>query len=297
METQPEELLNIIKESARGQKEIVPDSLKDYELVKKIGEGGMGVVYLAHRKKDAAAVAIKMLLAKVAVSERMRKIFEREINVTGSLHHPNIIELLEHYSVENMFCFVMEYCTGGSVWDLMMRRGGTLSLAEAAPIMLQTLDGLSCAHEQRFVHRDLKPQNILLSDQRGGVAKIADFGLAKNFDTAGLSDMTLSDAMAGTIPFMPREQITKYKYCKPVSDVWSIGATFYFMLTGKTPRDYPPEKTPPEVVLTGEVVPIRQRDPAIDKNIAEVIDRAVEKKVADRYQSASEFRDELIKVL
>jgi eukaryotic-like serine/threonine-protein kinase len=297
METIPAELLDVIMERAHGQDEFVSNCLDNYELGEKLGEGGMGAVYRARRNNDGATVAVKMMLAKVAVDEHMRQMFEREIAVTGSLRHPNIVKLLEHCSVENVFCFVMEYYAGGSVWDLMREGRDTLSLEEAGPIILQTLDGLSYAHEQGFVHRDLKPQNILLTYQRGGVAKISDFGLAKNFEMAGLSGMTISGAVAGTVFFMPREQMTNYKYCKPVSDVWSMGATFYYMLTGNTPRDYPPGQSPQEVTLHGEIVPIRRRDSTIPRNIAEVIDQAVAKRAEDRYQSAAEFREALIKVL
>ncbi|HEY9405379.1 MAG TPA: protein kinase [Pyrinomonadaceae bacterium] len=297
IETIPAELLDVIVERAHGQNEIVSNCLDNYALGEKLGEGGMGAVYRARRNNDGATVAVKMMLAKVAVDEHMRQIFKREIAVTGSLRHPNIVQLLEHCSLENVFCFVMEYLAGGSVWDLM--RGGidTLSLEEAGSIILQALDGLSYAHDQGFVHRDIKPQNILLTYQRGGVAKISDFGLAKSFETAGLSGMTISGEVAGTVFFMPREQIINYKYCKPVSDVWSMGATFYNMLTGETPRDYPPGRSPQEVVLRGEIVPIRRRDPTIPTNIAEVIDQAVAKRPEDRYQSAAEFHEALIKVL
>lgn len=297
VETIPAELLDVIVERPRAQEGIVSGCLDNYALGEKLGEGGMGAVYRATRNHDGVTVAVKMMLAKVAVDEHMRQMFEREIAVTDSLRHPNIVELLEHGSVENVFCFVMEYLAGGSVWDLMREGRGTLSLDEAGPIILQTLDGLSYAHAQGFVHRDLKPQNILLTSQRGGMAKISDFGLAKSFEMAGLSGMTISGEVAGTVFFMPREQIINYKYCKPVSDVWSVGATFYNMLTGKTPRDYPPGQSPQEVVLHGEIVPIRRRAPTIPRNIAEVIDQAVAKRTEDRYQSAAEFHEALIKVL
>ena len=183
-----------------------PEQVKfpGYELGEMIGEGGMGAVYLARRQRDGAKVAIKVMLSKVAVDDSARAGFKREIDVTQSLRHPNIVELYENGSAGAGFYFVMEYCPRGSVDSLMERRGGTLSIDEARPIILNALEGLAFAHAKGFVHRDLKPQNILLTSNTDGVAKIADFGLAKNFQKAGFSGMTVTGAIAGTLFSCPR---------------------------------------------------------------------------------------------
>ncbi len=287
------ELLN----RAHGQVAPGPSDIGGYELGKQLGEGGMGAVYLARRKRDGAMVALKVMLAKVAVDEYSRQMFQREIEVTRGLRHPNIIELFDHGSAGSGFYFAMELCSGGSVDRLMERRGGKLSLAEAGLIILQTLEGLSFAHDGGFVHRDIKPQNILLTAERGGVAKVSDFGLAKSFQKAGLSGMTATGAAAGTPYFMPREQLTNFKYVKPVSDVWSIGATLYHMLTSEFPRNFQRGQDPMEVILRGGVVPILNRDPNIPKKVAEVIDRSLADNVKARYQTAAEFREALDKAL
>jgi eukaryotic-like serine/threonine-protein kinase len=290
-------LLDEMMKRARGKGQGGYGNIEDYEFGEELGCGGMGCVYLSRRKSDGATVAIKVMLAKVAVDEHSRDVFRREIDVTKNLHHPNIVELFDHGSYGSGFYFALEYCAGGSVYDLMLKRRTALSLAEAGRIIMQALEGLSYAHEQKFVHRDLKPQNILLTAQEGGVAKVADFGLAKNFDKAGLSGMTATGDAAGTFPFMPREQLTNFKYMKPVSDVWSMGATLYFMLTGETPLDFPEGQSPAEVVMRGEIVSLRHRQPSIPIKVAEVIDRAVARNAKDRYQTAAEFRDALVKVL
>jgi serine/threonine protein kinase len=129
------------------------------------------------------------------------------------------------------------------------------------------------------------------------VAKVSDFGLAKSFQKAGFSGMTATGAAAGTYPFMPREQLTNFKFVKPVSDVWSMGATFYFLLTGQFPRDFRRGADPVEVILRGGIVPMRKRDARIPRKVAEVIDRAVADKSNDRYQTAAEFRQALVKAL
>jgi len=218
--------------------------------------------------------------------------------VTRSLRHQNLVEFLAHGSAGSGFYCVLEYCPGGSVFDLMTERGTSLTLAEAGQIVSQALAGLAYAHQQGFVHRDLKPQNILLTAKSGGTAKVADFGLAKNFQKAGLSGMTVTGDVAGTFTFMPREQLVDFKYCKPVSDVWSAGATLYFMLTSTTPRDLPADRTKAAAaILHGPIVPIHQRVASIPDGIARVIDRALANDTRIRYQTAAEFRAALVKVL
>lgn len=261
-----------------------------YEMGPLLGRGGMGAVYRARRLSDGANVAIKVMLSRVAVNEDARKMFRREIDVTCGLRHPNCVELFEHGSVEGAFYFVMEFCPGGSVDVLMRQRGRPLEPAEAVPIMIQALDGLSFAHDHGIVHRDLKPANILLTAATGGVAKVSDFGLAKGFLNAGFSGMTATGSVCGTFEFMAREQVTNFKFVTPVVDVWSMGATLYYMLAGSAPREFQPGQDPLEVVLNVRVTPIRRRLAGLPPLLAEAIDRAVADRTADRFQAAAEFR-------
>ncbi len=271
-----------------------PRNIPGYDIVSILGKGGMGAVYLAVRHSDGRNVALKVMLSRVAVDENSRRQFLREIEITRQLSHSNIVELYDHGSAGTAFYFAMEYCPGGSLDRLLEKRGGRLAVQEAQPIMLSALEGLAFAHRKDFVHRDLKPQNILLDSS--GVAKIADFGLAKNFDKAGLSGLTATGTFGGTPGFLPREQLINYRFSRPVSDVWSLGATFYCMLTGQLPRDFPPGRDPIEIILRGGIVPIRKRDPGIPRKLAEVIDRALEEKVNDRYQTADDFLSNLLTV-
>ncbi len=133
------------------------------------------------------------------------------------------------------------------------------TLERAAPLMIQCLRALEHAHAARFVHRDLKPQNILLHEEQGQlIAKISDFGLAKHLEQAGFSGMTATGRRGGTCAYMPREQLTDFKRAEPVSDVWSLAATFYNMLTGSYPRDFGAGRDPIEVILQDEPISIRQ---------------------------------------
>jgi serine/threonine-protein kinase len=295
-------LLRLILEHVEAKPAGVRE-IPGYEIGRMLGKGGMGAVYLAKRKKDRADVALKVMLSKVAVDERARKMFEREIDVIGGFRHANIVELYDHGSAGTAFYFVMEFCPGGSLEGLMARRGGKLSLFEAGWITVQALEGLNYLHKKGFVHRDLKPANILLTEIEGATgdfwwtAKVTDFGLAKNFERAGMSRMTKTGMAAGTFPFMAREQLVNFKYVKPVSDVWSMAATLYNALTGQLPRDFRRGQDPFEAILRQPVVPIRKRDSSIPKKVAEVIDRSLEDNLKGRYQTAAEFKRALKKVL
>ncbi|MFH1113486.1 MAG: FHA domain-containing serine/threonine-protein kinase [Pseudomonadota bacterium] len=269
-----------------------------YKVTGKLGEGGMGAVYLAVRDRDGERVAIKVMLSRVPVTMHAKKLFLREIEVTMTLSHPNIVTCFDKGSAGSGFYFVLEFCEGGSVDRVMAACGGGVPVSIAGPIMLQSLAGLAHAHENQFVHRDLKPANILLTAERGGMAKIGDFGLAKNFDLAGFSGMTQSRTAAGTWDYMPREQLLNYKYVKPVSDVWAMGATFYHILTGKPPRgDLPEGQDPAKIVLENPAIPIRRQNGFISKGLADVIDKSLAQRPGDRYQNAGEFLESLQKVL
>ena len=270
-----------------------PTVVPGYEVGRLIGRGGMGAVYLAKRAEDGATVALKVMLAQAEVDEVGREAFQREIEVTRSLRHPRIVSLIDHGSTESTFYFAMEYCAGGSVADLQRRHPGGIPLTLSVRIALEALEGLAFAHEQGFVHRDLKPENLLLGDAAGAGAKVTDFGLAKSFQQAGLSGMTATGAVAGTLYFMPREQLTHFRLLKPVSDVWSMGATLYHMLTGAYPREFRPGEDPLPVILRGGVVPIRARDPRLPEAVAAVVDRSVVDTVSERYQTAGELRQAL----
>lgn len=289
-EGEPAELLKQLLREFLGQHAAQDaPSITGYDMGKRIGVGGFGAVYAARRKSDGQPVAIKVMLSKTAVDERSRAQFAREIDVMKELCSDYIVPIYDHGSVASAFYFAMELCSHGVV-DFMARSGGKLTMRDAAPIMRDALKGLIDAHKRSIIHRDLKPPNLLVKvDTARTVTKIADFGLAKNFSKAGFSGMTVTGSAAGSAGYMPREQITDYKYVKPASDIFSMGATFYNLLTGMVPRDFRGDKHPMEIVLQSPVVPIRKRDSGIPKGIAAVIDRACDDEPGRRFASASEM--------
>lgn len=265
-------------------------ALSDYALVTLLGQGGMGAVYLAKHKQTGEQVAVKVMRAKVQVSEQARKQFLREIEATRTLQHPHLVRFLGSGSEGDGFYCLLEYCAGGSLADLRQRRGGRISLEEAMPLVLQALQGLAYVHEQGFVHRDLKPHNILLAGRSGQwIARLSDLGLAKSFEQAGFSGMTVTGGFAGSFPFMPREQVINFKRVQPTSDVWAMGATCYVLLTGAYPREQRPGQDPLLVILQEESIPIRKREPHIPAGIAEVIDRSLATTESKRYRHAADM--------
>jgi len=222
-----------------------------------------------------------------------------------------VVGLKESGYADETFFFTMEYCEGGSVVDLMAKRGvSTLPIGEAVAIILQVLDGLTYTHNAEIpnvkladgsfvkgrglIHRDLKPGNIFLANIGGKqVAKIGDYGLAKAFDQAGLSGQTMTGNAVGTPYFMPRQQVLDYKYAKPEVDVWAVAAFLYVMITGYSPRNFV-GLDPFRAVLDNDAVPIRDRTSAIPQPLATVIDRALIDNPEIYYKSAAEFKQSLL---
>ena len=260
-----------------------------YAIERLLGKGGMGAVYLARRLggEPSPPVALKVMLPRMVVDEGAQEIFIREIEVTRALRHPNIVGLLDFGKHQGRFYFALEYCAGGSAEQLRRRHGGRVPLPSTLHVAVGALEGLAAAHDAGFVHRDIKPDNVLLGED--GAARLADFGLAKSFQQAGLSGMTATGTVAGTFQFMPREQLTSYRQARPTTDVWSMAATIYYLLTGQYARDFAAHSDPLAVILRGGVVPLRQRDPSVPEELAAVIDRALDDEPSRRFPSAREL--------
>lgn len=293
VEKDPRVLLAMADNSA-SSREQQTFHLAEYDIGEQIGIGGMGAVYRAKHKQTGELAAVKVLLPKVRVDDQARGQFLREIETTRRLKHPNIVQFLGGSVTGSVFYLLLEYCTGGSVAHLMRQHGGRLTLHEAAPILLQALEALAYVHAEGFVHRDLKPQNILLNGSPGQwITRVSDLGLAKSFEQAGLSGMTTTGSYAGSFPFMPREQVINFKRVRPASDIWAMGATCYNILTGSYPRSLHPGQDPIDAILRNEIIPLRQCAPWLPVRVAEVIDRSLATIERDRYQHAGEMYEAL----
>ncbi|HEX8867389.1 MAG TPA: FHA domain-containing serine/threonine-protein kinase [Lentzea sp.] len=280
--------------------ESVATPFPGYEVLQELGRGAQGTVYLARDTDSGSLVALKVMTAyDQFVGENARFAFQREYDSIRALRHPHIVEFRGNALAGNEFWFACEYCPGGDL-DRLVTRRGPLPLDLALPITLQILDGLSYAHgapvpgvdgiATGLVHRDVKPHNILLTGPADRpTAKLADFGLAKAFEHAGLSGYTRTGAFGGSIPFVPRTQLGGFRDAGPEVDVWAAAACLYWMLTGATPRDFPPGDDPIAVALRTPVVPVRERLPSLPARLASVIDEALVDSPAHTITSAHEL--------
>jgi len=300
-----EQIKGLLLAAAEGNKNLV--AVEGFGILKELGRGGMGRVYLARHEATNREVALKIMLPQVAADERAREMFERECANHRALRHPHVVQVFDHGCSNGVFYLTMEYCPGGSLDRRLGAAGGKLSLDSVLEFALPALDGLDYIHNAEIpfvklkdgtygpgrglVHRDLKPGNLFLSSTDPGARiQIADVGLAKAFDLAGLSGLTVTGQAAGTPEYMPRQQVLQFKYSRPEVDVWAMAATLYHLLTGCLPRDFSPGKDRWLTVLQTRPVPIRRRDPALPRRFAAAIDHALTDDPEIGFKTAAEFK-------
>lgn len=261
-----------------------------------LGKGQWAYVYEAVHQASRTTFACKTLHRQALQDPRVRQRFWREACVPSASLHPNVLAIL--WAGESNGCpyLMMPYCVGGNLEEERQRRGGRLSVVEAYRLLKPAMEGLAALHVRGFVHRDIKPQNILLDGR--GISMLADFGLAKSIADAGLSGITSSSALGiGSLGFMPREQVANFRYVGAATDVWASAATYYYLVTGYFPRPGRPHTQDIAGILHYAAVPLRYRDSQISRRIAYVIDRALLDDVGARYANAGQFIEALGKAL
>jgi len=267
-----------------------PVDIEDLEVVREIGKGRLGTVCLVTRKSDGRQLALKVASPKISTATIDRDAFLGALEELQRLQHANIVGLLGVGQIRRAHCFLMEYCNGGGIDRRMAEHGGRLPVPEAALLLRQCLAGLVHAHAQGIVHRDVKPQNVLIHrDGHQLVAKLADLGLSALFESAGLLGMTATCQAKIDYQFMPAERLTHFKQSDPRSDLWSLAATFFYALTGRAPRDFAGQD-PIAVVLHAQTTALRVANPLVPEPLAEVMDRALRKAVPERFQTALEMQ-------
>jgi serine/threonine protein kinase len=205
-------------------------SVGNYDLLEKIAEGGMGAIYKGRHRDNGQVVAIKVMPAHLASNATLLKRFEQEFRAASRLNHPNIVRALDYGDAGSSPYLVMEFVEGESLGQ-KIERDGRMPEAEAIRIIAQVAQGLHRAHKQNLVHRDVKPDNILLT--RAGDAKLADLGLVKETETD--LNLTKTGRGLGTPHFMAPEQFRNAKNADILCDIYSLGATLYQMVTGELP--------------------------------------------------------------
>lgn len=264
--------------------------LGQYQLLEKLGEGGMGEVYLAEHQLLKRPCALKLINADLEDNSIALARFEREVQSAATLSHPNTIEIYDYGKADDgTFYYVMEYLPGLSVSDLV-RRGGPLPPGRAVYITRQVCGSLAEAHRLGMVHRDLKPANILVAILGGqcDVAKVLDFGLVKLTDEASAAgpQLTAEYTVSGTPSYMSPEQAIGETNIDGRADLYSLGAILYFMLTGKPPFE---RDSPMSLMIAHAKEPVRppsELRPGVPADLEAVVLRCLAKAPADRYADA-----------
>jgi len=296
-----DEKMTFLCEDCRIELKRSPQSVPGYETVRLLGRGGMGTVMLARQQETGRAVAIKTLLPEFAVSDKAMRRFMREIDVAAALKHKNIVEFIDRGTHNGVVYLVSEFVEGADASKLAETRGGRLAYNDGISIISQALDALSYAHAQGYIHRDFKDQNILVGNESPNfIAKLTDFGLAKSFTQSGMSGVTMAGEMAGTLAYMPPEQLRNFRDVKPQSDIYAVGMTAFSLLTGSLALDLTRKTSVNDTIraiFEQPCIPLRQRAPHIPQPVCDIIDRALAKDASQRWQSAGAMRMALMHAL
>lgn len=257
-----------------------------YEIIRVIGEGGMANVYLANDTILNRKVAVKVLRGDLANDEKFVRRFQREALSASSLNHPNIVEMYDVGEDDGNFYIVMEYVDGKNLKQLIKRRT-KLSLTEVVDIMKQLTDGISHAHDSFIIHRDIKPQNMLILDN--GLVKITDFGIAVALNS---TQLTQTNSVMGSVHYLPPEQAAG-KGATFKSDIYSLGIMMYELITGKLPFR---GENAVEIALKQmkEPIPsIREDNNEIPQSVENIVLKACAKNPKNRYDTAREMYNDL----
>jgi serine/threonine-protein kinase len=276
-----------------GIPSLPPGLIEGYELTERIAEGGMGAVFRAKQVSLDRIVAIKVLKPKLATDKSFLKRFSREARAVARLNHKNIVSAIDVGESQGWHYLIMEYVDGPTLHEVL-QKSGMLPERDAMRITWQVCSALKHAHENGLVHRDVKPENVILS--RSGDAKLCDLGLAKKVD----SDSTVLTAMGatlGTPVYISPEQAAGKSDVDIRSDIYSLGAAFYHMVCGRPPFD---DGLSAAVVMTKhlsqEPTPVQMRNPDASPGTAAIIEKMLAKDPDERYQTPAEVMADLKRV-
>ena len=261
-------------------------SVLNYRVIRIIGKGGMGTVYLAAHTSIDRTVAIKELRPEFARDSAIRERFRNEAALMANLSHPNIVSLHDYVETQQGVYLIMEYVDGTPLDYYIEHVSGPIPEPKAIEMFLQILSAFAYAHQRNIIHRDIKPSNIMVG--KNGEIKVLDFGIAKNIKNPN-QKLTQAGVKMGTIFYMSPEQILMHDQ-DGRSDIYSLGLTLFEMLTGRNP--YQGENSEYEIshkIVQEEIPRAREFYPNISNQIQVIIDKATAKKPEDRYQNVGEF--------
>ncbi|MCW8140022.1 MAG: protein kinase [Planctomycetota bacterium] len=267
-----------------------PNMVDGYTIEKKLGQGAFGAVYKALCRKDGRICALKTIRPQLVSSEKDVQRFFRESDTGRQLVHPSITQIFDAGESRGLYFIAMEYIEGREVSKLI-EEYGRLDVGYSMRVIIQIANALQHAFERGIVHRDIKPENVMVNTQ--GVAKLVDFGLAKSFTEAGQSGLTAPGEGMGTLAYMPPEQLDNALNADQRSDIYSLGATLYHMLSGKRPFNEKTTRSFIMKILNAMPDPLRSLNPAVPQALEDIITRAMAKKPEDRYQTPKEMEGDL----
>jgi predicted Ser/Thr protein kinase len=271
---------------------LLAQGIKGYEIIRQLGRGGMGVVFLARQMALKRLVALKMLLAGPYAAPAERARFEAEVEAIARLQHSNLVQVYEVGEQDGRAYFSMEYVDGGSLQDKLKSR--PQPARQAAQMVEILARAMRAAHQHGIIHRDLKPANILLTAD--GTPKISDFGLAKRLDVAG--GPTLTEHILGTPGYMAPEQAMGHsKQVGPGTDIYALGAILYEMLTGRPPFTGTNTMKVMRQAVEEEPVPPRRLESTVPADLETICLKCLQKQPALRYDSAQALADDLNRFL
>lgn len=263
--------------------------LRTYELLEEIGRGGTGVVFRARHTRLKTIVAVKVLPPEALTRPDVLARFNREMAAIGRLVHPHIVHATDADEVDGQHFLVMEYVQGGD-FATLVRRQGPLPIAEAVTCALHAAQGLAYAHDQGMIHRDVKPSNLLLGD---GVVKISDLGLARVLLNVDEEGSTHTGSLMGTFDYMAPEQAVNAKLADERADVYGLGCTLYFLLTGRPP--FASDSALETLIAHREQLPplVRRVRPETPRQLDRLVQRLLAKSPSDRPRSMQQVVREL----
>src|SRR5215831_378522 len=264
---------------------MIGKTIRSFRIVSEIGEGGMGVVYLAEHLELPKRFAIKSLSKSLSSDPQFRNRFYGEAQKQAILDHPNIVQVTDFFEAEGQFFLVMEFVDGQDLGKLI-RAKGKLPEHEALPIFQDILRGLAFAHSKGVIHRDVKPSNVLIDSQ--GRARIMDFGIAI-LAGAGEKRVTATGAVVGSPWYMSPEQIQRPRELDLRTDIYSLGIVLYEMLAGDVPFNGETDFSVQEQQIREPPPNLHQKHPEISEELAEIVLKAMAKNPAGRFQNCTEF--------
>ncbi len=275
----------------------LPPEIPNYQMENLLGVGSFGVVYLASDVRTGARVALKVLSPVIAGCPKSSAMFEREAGLLQQLDHPHIVDLYEFGRADGRLFMIMEFVPGFDALQLVKTQDSPLDIGRGVEIVRQALEALGHAHKAGIIHRDVKPNNLLLARiNNRDVVKIGDFGLARLYQESSLSELAVTEIgdAHGTPGFLPPEQIKNFHRVGPAADQYGAAATLYYLLTGECPHDFPTTTNEwLRMLLEDDAIPIRNRRPEIPEALAYVVDTALARDPSERFADVAEMSREL----